>query len=182
MTSSSSTPTLLHQPPTVAAAVKVSSVAILHFLHWCLVCEPSQGSLPDRFCLNILRYRVGFRADFSNASKWPRFFFPVAIVPAHLCVAQYQKDFKLRKKKQREGCGISTGTKNLKIEEIYPANKADNKTDKKLCFMIAFINWCCECSDKVSVYYSNYAKKFPFIIKLNEKFNHFRRQFVLMKS
>lgn len=71
-------------------------------------------------------------------------FFPVAIVPAHLCVPEYQKDFKLRKKKQREGCGISTGTENLKIEEIYPANKADNNTDKKLCFMIALINWC-EC-------------------------------------
>ena len=68
MTSSSSTPPLLHQPPTVAAAVKVSSVAI-HFLHCCLVHEQSQGSLPDRFSLNILQYRAGFRASFHYASE-----------------------------------------------------------------------------------------------------------------
>lgn len=69
MTSSSSTPPLLHQPPTVAAAVKVSSVAILRFLLGCLVSELREGTLPGKFSLNILWYRDAFRADFHNARK-----------------------------------------------------------------------------------------------------------------
>lgn len=108
MTSSSSTPALLHQPPTVAATVKVSSVAILHVLRCCLVHEPSQGNLPDRFCLDILQFSselVSGRDFIMQANDQECF--SVAMVPAHLYVLEYQKEFfKLQKKKKKN---ISAG-------------------------------------------------------------------------
>lgn len=81
MTSSSRTPLLLHQPPTVAAAVKVSSVAILHFLLCCLVSE-----LRKELCQTGSSGTHMVSGHTFIMQENDQDFFPVAMVPAHLRV------------------------------------------------------------------------------------------------
>lgn len=91
-------------------------------------------------------------------------FFSVAMVPAHLNVPEYQKEilnsWKNKEINQQEGCGILTGTDRLKIDGFYPANKADNNTEKllydtahKLVLIRIFIS---------DVFDFNDAQKLPF--------------------
>lgn len=142
MTSSSSTPTLLHQLPTVAAVAKVSSVAILHFLHCCLLRERSRQSAPDRIFLEFLWYRVGFRASFHYARKWQIFMKWLFLLAWWLHTAAWQDiryRFEFKGKEINElvvGMWDFNSHSPPKNIGLLPADKADGNTEKRLCISI----------------------------------------------
>lgn len=143
MTSSSSTPPLLYQPPTVAAAVKVSSVAILHFLSLLFGAWTEPGKSARQVLPEYPLVQSWFQGKLSLCKQMTKiffFFFCCHGSSTTLCTRISERDFKFKRKSQQEGCGILTGTESLNIDGFYPANKADNNREES-CFMIELTNW-----------------------------------------